>query len=66
MFICVQNESFYTPRPNPLPQGERELYNHAFPLMEEHLRPPPLMGGVGEGELYKFFIVFTINDEYGK
>jgi hypothetical protein len=51
-YLNRQKSSFFIPlHPNPLPQGERELYNYAPLLMGSIPIPhPPLMGGVGESD----------------
>ncbi len=42
-----------TPHPNPLPQGERELFLISNPTLNSHPpTSPPLMGGVGEGDKF--------------
>ncbi|MBM2834909.1 MAG: hypothetical protein HW406_2070 [Candidatus Brocadiaceae bacterium] len=49
VFIFFQN----TPHPNPLPQGERELFPISNPTLNGHpLNSPPLMGGGGEGDKF--------------
>lgn len=43
----------YPPHPNPLPQGERENKGRRF--SDDHAAiSPPLMGGVGEGDILSF------------
>src|SRR3989339_1379258 len=49
VFILFKN----TPPPNPLPQGERELFSLLPPPLNGHpLNSPPLMEGEGEGDKF--------------
>ena len=49
VFIFFEN----TPHPNPLPQGERELFPISNPTLNGHTLPsPPLMGGEGAGDKF--------------